>query len=146
MAFTLISVFINATIGFFLVDMLLWILSLLILSIILYISWKKSMYSKLGNFILLVGILFSLFGYLNNFDPSYFYLLINLSAFFAVLYTAFNKKILIILSWMLNGFSLGYIIASLRNLNLGIVFGIIIFLIGLRDVFLPKKFDEHLND
>jgi len=72
--------------------------------------------------------------------------LINLSAFLAVLYTAFNKKILIILSWMLNGFSLGYIIAALRNLNLGIVFGIIIFLIGLRDVFLPKKFDEHLND
>lgn len=146
MAFTLISVFINVTIGLFLVDMLYWIFSLIILGIILYISWKKSTYSKLGNFILLVGVLFSFFGYLNNFDPSYFYLLINLSAFLAVLYTAFNKKILIILSWMLNGFSLGYIIAALRNLNLGIVFGIIIFLIGLRDVFLPKKFDEHLND
>ena len=146
MAFTLISVFINATIGLFLVDMLYWIFSLIILGIVLYISWKKSTYSKLSNFILLVGVLFSFFGYLNNFDPSYFYLLINLSAFLAVLYTAFNKKILIILSWMLNGFSLGYIIASLRNLNLGIVFGIIIFLIGLRDVFLPKKFDEHLND
>ncbi|MGY4687520.1 hypothetical protein [Petrotoga halophila] len=146
MAFTLISVFINATIGLFLVDMLYWIFSLIILGIVLYISWKKSTYSKLGNFILLVGVLFSFFGYLNNFDPSYFYLLINLSAFLAVLYTAFNKKILIILSWMLNGFSLGYIIAALRNLNLGIVFGIIIFLIGLRDVFLPKKFDEHLND
>ncbi|PNR99239.1 hypothetical protein X927_06140 [Petrotoga mexicana DSM 14811] len=146
MAFTLISVFINVTIGLFLVDMLYWIFSLIILGIVLYISWKKSTYSKLGNFILLVGVLFSFFGYLNNFDPSYFYLLINLSAFLAVLYTAFNKKILIILSWMLNGFSLGYIIAALRNLNLGIVFGIIIFLIGLRDVFLPKKFDEHLND
>ncbi|KUK83494.1 MULTISPECIES: hypothetical protein [Petrotoga] len=146
MAFTLISVFINSTIGFFLVDMLYWIFSLVILGIIMYISWRKNMYSKLGNFILLVGILFSFFGYLNNFDPSYFYLLINLSAFFAVLYTAFNKKILIILSWLLNGFSLGYIIASLRNLNLGIIFGIIIFLIGLRDAFLPKKFDDHLNN
>ncbi len=41
MAFTLISTFINATIGFFLADMLFWILSLVILGIVLYISWKK---------------------------------------------------------------------------------------------------------
>jgi len=145
-AFTLISAVISATLGFFLVDTLFWTFSLIILGIILYISWKKRLYSKLGTFILLVGILFAFFGYLNNFNPSYFYLLINLSAFFAVLYSAFNKKILLILSWGLNGFSLGYIIASLRNLNLGIIFGIIIFLIGLRDAFLPKKFDDNFDN
>ncbi|WP_146738345.1 hypothetical protein [Petrotoga sp. 9PW.55.5.1] len=139
MSFTLISVFASAVVGFFLVNSIAWVLSLVVLSLILFVSWKRNISSKLANFVLIVGILFSFFGSINSFDPSYFYIFINLAALFATFYEAFNKKLLIILSWALNAFSLGYIIAALRDINLGIIFGIIIFLIGLRDVFASKK-------
>jgi hypothetical protein len=34
----------------------------------------------------------------------------------------------------MNSFAIGYLISELRNLNLGIIFGIIIFAIGFREI------------
>lgn len=139
MAFTIISIFVSASLGFFLVDLVYWLISCIIFGIITYLTFKRKTFNKLSNFIILVGIMFAFFGYINAFDPKYFYLIINISAFFAFIYEVFKRKIWIALSWLLNAFSLGYLIASLRTLNLGIIFGIIILIIGLKDVFSSSK-------
>jgi hypothetical protein len=43
-----------------------------------------------------------------------------------------------LISWILNALSFGYLISSLRNITLGIIFGVIIFFLGLKDVYTKK--------
>ncbi|HQD62353.1 MAG TPA: hypothetical protein PK894_01975 [Defluviitoga sp.] len=63
----------------------------------------------------------------------------NLSALFASLKSIYYNNIFLLISWILNAVSFGYLISGLKSLTLGIIFSIIIFLLGIKDVFSTKK-------
>jgi hypothetical protein len=107
-------------------------LAIPIIMIFLAIKTKKE--NKITNIFLIISALFTAVGFMQDFDPTYFYLIMNLSALLSYLNSILNKKILIFISWLMNSFAIGYLISELRNLNLGIIFGIIIFAIGFREI------------
>lgn len=134
MAYLISSLLINYVFGFFLVDNLIWIISLIVPTIMIIFAFKTKKENKMANIFLIISALFSGVAFIQNFNPSYFFILMNLSALFSYIYSILPKKIIIFLAWLLNSFSIGYLITELRNLNLGIIFGIVIFVIGFREI------------
>lgn len=134
MAYVIASLLINYVVGFIFVDLNIWYLSLIIPAIMIFMVLKYKKESKITNMFLIISVLFSGVGFVQDFNPTYFYLLMNISAFFAYLNSVISKKIFIFIAWALNSFSIGYLITELRNINLGIIFGIIIFVIGFREI------------
>jgi len=139
MASLLIFVFVNLGLAYFLISLPCWIFSVVLLSFLLLLCYKKKHYNKLSNVLLLISLVFSFFAYLNSFNPSIFYILMNLSALFASLKSIYYNYIFLLISWILNAVSFGYLISGLKSLTLGIIFSIIIFLLGIKDVFSTKK-------
>ncbi len=139
MASLLIFVFVNLGLAYFLISLPCWIFSVVLLSFLLLLCYKKKHYNKLSNVLLLISLVFSFFAYLNSFNPSIFYILMNLSALFASLKSIYYNNIFLLISWILNAVSFGYLISGLKSLTLGIIFSIIIFLLGIKDVFSTKK-------
>ncbi len=141
MAYVIASLLINYVVGFIFVDLNIWYPSLIIPSVIIFMVLKYKKESKITNMFLIISALFSGVGFIQDFNPTYFYLLMNISAFFSYLNAVISKKIFIFFAWGLNSFSIGYLITELRNINLGIIFGIIIFVIGFREI-LSKSIKE----
>jgi len=139
MASLLIFVFVNLGLAYFLISLPCWIFSVVLLSFLLLLCYKKKHYNKLSNVLLLISLVFSFFAYLNSFNPSIFYILMNLSALFASLKSIYYNNIFLLISWIFNAVSFGYLISGLKSLTLGIIFSIIIFLLGIKDVFSTKK-------
>jgi hypothetical protein len=134
----LIFSFVNIVVGYFFVELSYWVMSMIFLVLMLLLCYKKKHYNKLSNVLLLISIIFSFFSYLNDFIPSIFYVLMNFSAVFASLKSLYNNNLFLLISWILNAFSFGYLITNLRNLTLGVIFGVLIFLLGIKDVFTKK--------
>ena len=134
----LIFCFVNIVIGYFFVNLSYWIFSTVFLVLMLIFCYIKKHYNKLSNVLLLISIIFSFFSYLNSFNPSIFYVSMNFSAIFATLKSLYGIDIFLLISWILNALSFGYLISSLRNITLGIIFGVIIFFLGLKEVYTRK--------
>jgi hypothetical protein len=134
MAYLVTSLLINYVAGFIFINLSYWYFMLAIPIIMIFLALKTKKESKITNIFLIISALFTTVGFMQNFDPTYFYLIMNLSALLSYLNSILNKKLLIFVSWLMNSFAIGYLISELRNLNLGIIFGIIIFAIGFREI------------
>ncbi|UYO99934.1 hypothetical protein OF820_12910 [Oceanotoga sp. DSM 15011] len=139
MAYTLISVLANLIIGFFLTNIYYWLPSVLIGSLVLLMAYKFDIKDKMINMLLFVSVMFSFFGYIQSVDVSMFFLLMNISALIYSISIKIEKRFILIISWGLNAYGMGSLVASLRNDNIGIIIGVIIFIIGIRDLFSTKK-------
>jgi hypothetical protein len=134
MAYLVASLLINYVAGFIFINLNYWYFMLAIPIIMIFLAIKTKKENKITNIFLIISALFTAVGFMQDFDPTYFYLIMNLSALLSYLNSILNKKILIFISWLMNSFAIGYLISELRNLNLGIIFGIIIFAIGFREI------------
>lgn len=134
MAYLVASLLINYVAGFIFINLNYWYFMLAIPIIMIFLAIKTKKESKITNIFLIISGLFTAVGFMQDFDPTYFYLIMNLSALLSYLNSILNKKFLIFISWLMNSFAIGYLISELRNLNLGIIFGIIIFAIGFREI------------
>jgi hypothetical protein len=134
MAYLIASLLINYISGFIFINLNYWYFLLIIPIVMIFLLFKTKKESKITNMFLIISALFTAVGFMQNFDPTYFYLIMNLSAFLSYLNEIVQKKFLLFATWLMNSFAIGYLIAELRNLNLGIIFGIIIFAIGFREI------------
>lgn len=149
MIFNFVAIAINAIFGLLLIGFsIFWGLSLIPLIIIGIISYKTKSYNKLGIMVIFVAILFSFMAIIQKFDPHLFFIAMNFSAALAFLFQIHKNILWIILSWIVNGFSIMYLVTNLRDLTLGIIIGIVIIIIGVKDAlmnYIDKKNDNTLE-
>lgn len=144
MAYLIASLLINYIAGFIFINLNFWYFMLIIPILMIFLSLKTKKESNITNIFLIISALFTAIGFIQDFDPTYFYLIMNFSAFLSYLNAIMSKKILLFVSWLMNSFGIGYLIAELRTLNLGIIFGVIIFAIGFREIISKKIGRAHV--
>lgn len=136
MIYNLIALLLNFVLGFLMIsDKLFWAIGIIPLIGVLGMTLKFKKFSKLTIMVLLVAIFFGLIGIVQGFTPHYFYIIMNFSALFAILFESLKKVFFAVISWGLNAFAIGYLVTELReDMTMGIIIGIIIFIISFRDI------------
>ena len=144
MMYQIVFLIINSIGGFFVIDKLFWIIGIAINILTGFFMYKSRKEDKIIGMLLFTSVLLAFFSYIKQFNPNYFYILMNSSALFISLYSMIEKKIFSIVSWGLNGFALGYMVSQLKDLKFGIIIGVVVALIGIKDTF-SKKAKDILN-
>ncbi|BBE31628.1 hypothetical protein OSSY52_17690 [Tepiditoga spiralis] len=144
MMYQIVFLIINSIGGFFVVNKLFWIIGIGVNILTGLLVYKNKIEEKTIGMFLFTSILISFFGFFRGFDMNYFYALMNVSSLLITFFKLLNKKVFSLLSWTLNGIALGYFLAQARDQKTGIIIGLIIIALGVKDTY-SKKAKDILN-
>ncbi|HOO74009.1 MAG: hypothetical protein H7A31_02300 [Thermotogae bacterium] len=143
MIYTIIAAALNAALGFMYYEKIYFFVIGILAIAVISMTFVKKDYDKLTTIILSTGLLLSFITHYKNMDFPLFLIFINISAVFSSFYFIKNKKIFSFISWIFNGFSLGYLLWNVKSPVWGIIIGVLIVLLGMKDFFRKNKVTDN---